>query len=133
MPRVRTHFGKEREDDECSLDCGSIASCEEASEATAAEARYLLSPDGVTSAVSPLQNAFKKRGSKSRLSLSLHNKGSTPPEAASRAKSPTTPSGGGGTAGILPKFLRSSFRGLFKVRCNRINRMSGDLLPDLID
>ena len=96
-------------DNEYYLDCGSIASCEEASEATtsahpSAHPKYLLSPDGVTSAVSPLQRAFKKRGSKSGSAAS------SPPDAGGR----TTPSSGSNTAGILPKFLRSSFRGLFK-------------------
>ena len=100
-------------DDEYYLDCGSIASCEEASEATATHfvKSSLLSPDGVTSAMLPLQRAFKKRGSKGRLSLKDEAVTPSPPEAGGR----TTPSSGGSnTAGILPKFLRSSFRGLFK-------------------
>ena len=107
-------------DNEYYLDCGSIASCEEASEATttgstfgrssSSHHKHLLSPDGVTSAVLPLQRAFKKRDSKSRLSLK-DEAASSPPEAGGR----TTPSSGSNnTAGILPKFLRSSFRGLFK-------------------
>ena len=92
-------------DNEYYLDCGSIASCEEASEATTTSAaplrKYVLSPDGVTSAVMPLQKAFKKRDSKSG------SVASSPPD-----RPPS--SGSNNTTGILPKFLRSSFRGLFK-------------------
>ncbi len=102
------------DDEEYYLECTSIASCEETTEATAASKQHRFGQ------LSSPSRGFKKRNSKSRLSLNLGSKNSpspvryklSPPEGSEASNA------AGNTRGILPKFLRSSFSRLFQNKNN---------------